>query len=67
MTAFAYPPTPSIRADLWEGNGGGNVLRMVRTADATGIALDEQLEHFSQDIREELELSRFGSSPHAQR
>jgi hypothetical protein len=40
----------------------GNFQRMVRIADSTGIPLDGALDVVSQDVREELELERFGSS-----
>jgi hypothetical protein len=39
-----------------------NFERMVRIADATGIPLDGPLDLMSADLREELDLSRFGSS-----
>ena len=39
-----------------------NFQRMVRIADGTGIPLDAPLDVMSADLREELELSRFGSS-----
>jgi hypothetical protein len=39
-----------------------NFERMVRIADATGIALDGPLELATQDLRAELGLARFGSS-----
>ena len=39
-----------------------NFKRMVRIADGTGIPLDAPLELFSQDLREDLRLERFGSS-----
>ena len=39
-----------------------NFQRMVRIADATGIPLDTPVAAFSEDIREELDLARFGSS-----
>jgi len=40
----------------------GNFQRMVRIADSTGIPLDTPLEIVSGDIREDLDLQRFGSS-----
>ena len=40
----------------------GNFQRMVRIADGTGIPLDAPLEIMTQDLREDLDLSRFGSS-----
>lgn len=40
----------------------GNFERMVRVADGSGIPLDEELEIYTQDIREELDLGRFGSA-----
>ncbi len=39
-----------------------NFKRMVRIADGTGIPLDVPLELLSQDLREGLELERFGSA-----
>jgi hypothetical protein len=39
-----------------------NFQRMVRIADSTGIPLDAPVEAFSEDIREELDLSRFGGA-----
>jgi hypothetical protein len=39
-----------------------NFQRMVRIADATGIPLDGHLEFFTEDIRNDLGLARFGSS-----
>jgi hypothetical protein len=39
-----------------------NFERMVRIADSTGIPLDGPLEVMSADLRDELDLGRFGSS-----
>ncbi len=39
-----------------------NFERMVRIADSTGIPIDGMMVAVSEDVREELELSRFGSS-----
>ena len=39
-----------------------NFERMVRVADSTGIPLDGPMEVLSADLREELELDRFGSA-----
>jgi hypothetical protein len=39
-----------------------NFERMVRIADATGIPLDGPLDVMSADLREDLDLSRFGAS-----
>lgn len=39
-----------------------NFERMVRIADSTGIPLDGPLDVLSADLREELDLERFGSS-----
>lgn len=39
-----------------------NFERMVRIADSTGIPLDGPLDLMSADLREELDLSRFGSA-----
>jgi hypothetical protein len=40
----------------------GNFKRMVRIADGTGIPLDASLELMTQDLRDDLELGRFGSA-----
>jgi hypothetical protein len=40
----------------------GNFQRMVRIADATGIALDAPLDAVSADVRRELDLGRFGAA-----
>ena len=40
----------------------GNFERMVRIADASGIPLDDNLSFFTESIRRELELNRFGSA-----
>jgi len=42
----------------------GNFQRMVRIADSTGIPLDDRSAAISMDIREELELGRFGTAQH---
>jgi len=42
----------------------GNFQRMVRIADSTGIPLDDSSAAISMDIREELELGRFGTAQH---
>lgn len=39
-----------------------NFERMVRIADATGIPLDTPLDLMSQDLREQLDLNRFGAA-----
>jgi hypothetical protein len=39
-----------------------NFQRMVRIADSTGIPLDTPVEAFSEDIREDLDLARFGGA-----
>ena len=43
-----------------------NFERMVRIADSTGIPLDGPMEVLSADLREELELYRFGSARNTQ-
>ncbi len=42
----------------------GNFQRMVRIADGTGIPLDGALDVMSVDLRDELDLRRFGSAAH---
>ena len=39
-----------------------NFERMVRIADATGIPLDAPLDMMSQDLRDQLDLNRFGAA-----
>ncbi len=39
-----------------------NFERMVRIADSTGIPLDASLDVMSEDLRQDLDLARFGSS-----
>ena len=45
----------------------GNFKRMVRIADGTGIPLDAPMELLTQDLREELDLARFGSAANTPR
>ncbi len=63
---------PAARARVLEALGGeglvtaasvtGNFQRMVRIADGTGIPVDQPVLMATQDLRERLDLGRFGSA-----